>query len=470
MRILVLFTLLFCWTTAGFAQSGRVAPPVPEETPTTTAEPTAEQLFEDANTYARRKFAEFQAKKIPFSEQLSEQTMQEKKQLAAKYAARVAARKELAADDLYYLGRLHFVAGNNDGADEALRKYLAADKPVPEKAQAARDVLVILAARRKNFDDAEKFLKEFLTNDPPSAGQRLEMEGELAAAYREAKNFEKAAAHAEEAYRAAKAAYSVAGSRTRGLNDLLDTGLKTFENYRDGGFTERADKTLDDLRKTAAGVESTTIYYVAVNEKIKYLIETGRKPAAMQFYSDALLQAANDFKTKSWQDDILYRLKRREQQYRILGETVPELTAVDQWFPGEKKKLAALRGKVVVLDFWATWCGPCIGAFPALTALQRKFEKDGLVILGVTRYYGEAGGEAATEEKEIEYLKQFRKTNDLPYDFVVAKDLSNQMIYGFNGIPTMVVIDRKGIVRYAETGAGKEPELQTLVEKLLTEK
>jgi len=471
MRSLIIFTILFCSASAGFAQSGRLNPPTSDEPkPETRAGFSAEQLFDEVNTYLKAKFTEFTEKKIPYNEKLRLQTVQEQKQLAAKNAAILLARNNSAGEDFYFLGRLFWFAENSDGADETFRKYLAIEKPAAERSQTARYVIIVISARRKNFEEAEKLLVEYLSNNPVNPNERLEMESELARIYRAEKNFAKAAAHAEEAYRAAKVLFSKA-TRTRGLNDLFDTGLKTFEIYRDDRQLEKAEKTLDDLQKTGALVESTTIYYVAVNERIKYLIETGRKPLALQFYKDALVQAANDFKNKDWQKDILSRLKRREKHYQILGETAPEFADVDRWFPGEAKKLADLRGKVVVLDFWATWCGPCIETFPALIGWNEKFKEEGLVILGVTRYYGKTiSDEVKDDAGEIEFLQKFKKENNLPYDFVVGKDLTNQIIYGATNLPTTVIIDRKGIVRYAEAGAGKEADIQRTIEKLLAEK
>jgi thiol-disulfide isomerase/thioredoxin len=471
MRSFIVFTLLFCALPFAFAQSGRTAAQNPnaQTIEKTSADLSAEQLFEEANAYAKKKFTEFQQKKIQYNEKLRLQTVQEQKQLAAKNAAILAARNNLSGEDFYFLGMLHWIAENNDGSSEALKKFAAVENPNAEKLQAARSVLVILAARRKNFDEAEKILNDYLNTNPTKPRERARMETELAENYRSEKNLAKAAAHAEEAFRAAKTNFQNV-TRPVGISDLLENGMTIFEIYRESGQTEKAEKALEDLQKTGAFVEDTTIYYVAVNEKIKYLIETGRKPLAMQFYKDTLAQAVKDFKTKSWQDDILRRLQRREKHYQILGSPAPELPNVDRWFPGEAKRLADLRGKVVMLDFWATWCGPCFATFPSLIELNQKFEKDGLVILGITRYYGEADGVQVTEPKEIEFLQQFKKENNLSYDFVVGKDLENQLAYGALNLPTTVIIDRKGIVRYVEMGAGRETEIQKMIEKLLAEK
>lgn len=464
--ILIFFTATF----GVFAQSGRISPQnTDEQSSKTRSELTAEQLFAEADGYAKVKFNELQAKKIPYNEKLHRQILLDQKQLAAKNAAILLTRKTSLSIDFYYLGMLHWLAENSDGADESLRKFIITENPPPEKLQTARHVLIIIQARRKNFDEAEKILGEFLNTNPVNARERIKVEAELAQNYREVKSLTKAAAHAEETYRATKANFQNV-SRALGLSDLYEFGILVFEIYQENGDREKAEKSLDDLQKTAAFVESTAIYYAAIDEKFKFLSETGRKTLAMQFYQNSLTQVTKDFTVKPLQDDILRRLKKRAKHYQIFGETAPELVNVSNWFPNSAKTLTDLRGKVVLLDFWATWCGPCYKIFPILAQWHRDFEKDGLVILGMTRFYGSGDGVKADEPAEIEFLQRFKTKEDLPYDFVVSRDVENQLNYGALSLPTTVLIDRKGIVRYIETGAGKEESLKKMLEKLLAEK
>ena len=107
-----------------------------------------------------------------------------------------------------------------------------------------------------------------------------------------------------------------------------------------------------------------------------------------------------------------------------------------------------------------------------LAEWHRDLGADGLVILGVTRYYGHADGFDVDAVNEIAFLKSFKIKQDLPYDFVVTKDQALQQAYAATGLPTAVLIDRKGVIRYIESGTNptRIEEMRDMVLKLLAEK
>lgn len=466
------YFLLFTFCLPLLAQSAKVKP---EETKqaiaTVSDELSAERMYAEANDYAKLKFEEFNQKKITFNEALRVKTLNEQKQLAAKYAAILVVRTNLSGEDFYFLGMLHWLAENFDGSFESLKKFLSAESLNPEKAQTSRGIVTLIAARKKNFVEAEKYLAEYLNNKPIKLRERSQMENDLANAYFEAKDFTNAATHAEEAYRAAKAILPEQTSFARGLLEITDRGRTLYEIYRESGNQLKVDETLEDLRKTAILTKSTSIYYFALDSQIKYLIETKRRPKALEMADNLKKLVERDFVAQPLRDDLLQRFWRRDRHYKLLGEPAPELVEINTWIPVESKNLASLRGKVVVLDFWATWCGPCFETFPYLTKIHNNQGQE-VEVLGITRLYGNAEGVEADAKTEIEFIKKFKEKENLPYSFVISQNNTNQIVYGAGALPTAVIIDRKGIVRYIETGSNstRGEEIQTVVKKLLAEK
>ncbi len=193
MRILFILVLLAAvFFTDSFAQSGRNAPQVP---PSSTAENnstndlTVEKMFTEADGYAKKKFTEYEQKKIPFAENIYYFVLREQKQLAAKYAALAKTQQNLSGEDFYYLGMLHWLAENSDGAAENLRNFLALDKHDPLKLQTTRSVVAVIAARQKNFDEAERLLADYLKNEPVKLSEHARMETELSLAYKKREGF-----------------------------------------------------------------------------------------------------------------------------------------------------------------------------------------------------------------------------------------------------------------------------------------
>jgi thiol-disulfide isomerase/thioredoxin len=474
MKKLLPFILLVTCVFAN-AQSRRVQQTNPTNQPSqisTATEKSVKEMFDEANTYIKTKAADYEAKKVPFSDRLLTQTKLEQRQLAAKYANAATTRANLVGEDYYYLGMLHWIAENLDGTAENLTKFFAGENAQPERSQTARSIVVVVLAKQNKLADAEKLLTEYLANEPTKLTESARMRGELAKAYQTQKDFIKMAPHAEAGYAASKALLKDVTSRARGLNEIFDAGMLVYEALRDIGDRAKADAALDDMRSVAAEVGSTSLYYYAVDQKIKFLIETGRKPAALEFYQASIAASQKDFTNKGHQNDINTRLKKREKHYKLLGDPAPELPLADQWFPGEKRTLASLKGKVVLLDFWAVWCQPCFEAFPHLIEWHQDLADDGLEILGITRYYGSVNGMPADHVAEAAELKRFRIRERLPYDFVVGDGQAMQLMYGATGLPTAVLIDRKGVVRYIETGtsAARLEQMHQMIVKLINEK
>jgi thiol-disulfide isomerase/thioredoxin len=103
------------------------------------------------------------------------------------------------------------------------------------------------------------------------------------------------------------------------------------------------------------------------------------------------------------------------------------------------------KGKVVLIDFWATWCGPCKAASPSIQMLHEKYAKDGLVVIGANAFEREnQDGAAAAYAAEHKYTYMMTIKND---DF--ARSL------GVQGIPSFLVIGRDGKVALAQVGFSK---------------
>ena len=123
---------------------------------------------------------------------------------------------------------------------------------------------------------------------------------------------------------------------------------------------------------------------------------------------------------------------------------------------GREVSAASLKGKVVVVDFWATWCGPCIQEIPGYIALQKKYGKDGLVIVGVSE-----------DQKGPEQVKKFAEKNGMNYVIAMDDGKISEAFGGLEAIPTTFLLDRAGNIRHSKVGALPHDEYEKLVQSLL---
>jgi thiol-disulfide isomerase/thioredoxin len=148
--------------------------------------------------------------------------------------------------------------------------------------------------------------------------------------------------------------------------------------------------------------------------------------------------------------------ERRAAKDALEGKTPPALE-VTGWLNTDGKDLSLdkLKGKVVVLDFWGVWCGPCRAAMPHLKELYGKHKDDGLVVIGVhTTSQGER-------------MKAFVEEQQLPWPVAVDVDKKTVSAFRVDSYPDYYVIDRSGNLRVADLA---NKELDRVVEMLLKEK
>src|ERR1041385_8000685 len=167
---------------------------------------TAAQLFESADTYARKKFEEFEKLKMPYDDQLKQKIEKEQRDLAARYAAALGARK-LSGKDIYYLGMICNLAGQRDGALDAMQRFLNENPEASgEPAQNARAIIVINAAKKGALAEAENRLKQYAENQPQLAEDRYALENWMVVSYFNAKDYEHALPHAQQLWLTAQSA------------------------------------------------------------------------------------------------------------------------------------------------------------------------------------------------------------------------------------------------------------------------
>jgi thiol-disulfide isomerase/thioredoxin len=138
---------------------------------------------------------------------------------------------------------------------------------------------------------------------------------------------------------------------------------------------------------------------------------------------------------------------------KLEGKPAPAL-AVKNWINADHMTVQQLKGKVVLVDFWATWCGPCLASIPHTNELMEKYKDQGLVIIGVCHSEGAEKMAAVVKEKGIKYP--------------VAEDnsLKTNKAYIVSGYPDYYFIDRAGKLRIADC---KNNKVEDAIKFLLAE-
>ncbi len=173
----------------------------------------------------------------------------------------------------------------------------------------------------------------------------------------------------------------------------------------------------------------------------------------MQSEGDQAKALAQEIIASAAPDEIKERAQGILKRMDAVGKPVNiQYTAVD----GRDVDIAKLKGKVVLVDFWATWCGPCMGELPNVKAAYAKLHPQGFEIVGISFDQDKDALDKTLKEKEMTWPQYFD-----------GKGWQNKYAgeFGINSIPTMWLVDKRGILRDVDGRDG----LADKVAKLLAE-
>ena len=139
-----------------------------------------------------------------------------------------------------------------------------------------------------------------------------------------------------------------------------------------------------------------------------------------------------------------------------VGFTAPDFRLKN--IKGDLVSLDALRGKVVLVNFWATWCSPCRAEMPSMEELYRSFDRRDFEILAVS-----------SDEDGLRSVKPFQEEYHFTFPLLVDETLLINDLYGVSSIPTSIIVDRKGIITNRFFGAvdWNDPRQKNLVTQMI---
>ena len=237
---------------------------------------------------------------------------------------------------------------------------------------------------------------------------------------------------------------------------------QAFELRQSGNLdraTAQLERALAEARATPYEIEFQTRIQLAMSLADVYQSD-GQIPKACEMLVEEaafaekvsqIMQATGTPPQKRAATSGYLQVRDRSTQMGLLGQEAPEIP-VKEWIMGGPVSLADLRGRVVLLEFWATWCKPCQEMFPKLRKLHESKRSEGLEVIALTRHYMAFRGPAESMIAERQLMLDMVTKYGVNFHVGIAEDERLQGVYGANGLPTVLLIDRSGIIRYAGPG------------------
>src|ERR1044071_9174491 len=322
---------------------------------------------------------------------------------------------------LFYLGLLHFVALSPEGAERAFTAYL---RDPAEDAAAARQYLLWALVEQKKWDAATLVAGQLL--DAPDYGW-----------------------DSDDYVRSL-----IEGLRVGKLDDAISLAER------------RASRLLPLAERQDTDDALAVVVLEQVAELGEMYLESGNPAKAEELFSS--LRSRLRESRFAANEKAVGRVESAIRRATLVGKSAPPIEGIE-YVDTPRLHLEALKGKVVLLDFFAHWCAPCVESFPALNSLKKKYEAQGLAIVVVTRLYGFYGEQMnLTAQQETTALRALKSARGAKPGLVISTEASLAG-YGVTGYPTIALIDRNGKVRALRLGAEVGGAIEDNIRSLLAE-
>ncbi len=191
--------------------------------------------------------------------------------------------------------------------------------------------------------------------------------------------------------------------------------------------------------------------------------EQGDMEKAKKAYEDGIADTEDEKQKAS--------LKLPLEQIEYMGKKAFPVSA-PHWLNSPPIDFNTLKDQVVVLSFWAPWCPSCRELTPTLVEIHNENKDKGLTMVGYTRFYGNYRDDKddkgkVDKEEELELIKGYVERKKMPYPIAISEEKTDMETYKVPGLPTLVIIDKKGNINYTKIGSGSTEFLKNKIKTLL---